>query len=152
MNDLKKYFFERVTKTNSCWEWNRSTANGYGQFFEPGKKPAIKQIAHRFSYKIHFGEIPEGLFVCHKCDNRKCVNPNHLFIGTALDNNRDTWKKGRGKTPFKIRKRCSVGHKYQTTTTRKDGRVYNTCLKCRNISRDIQRRGDGKKERQKRNQ
>lgn len=85
-------FFEKVNKTSSCWLWTGAlTGNGYGSFRFNGKTCS----AHRFSY-IHFnGEIPEGMIICHKCDTPSCVNPEHLQIGTHLDNNRDCIAKGR---------------------------------------------------------
>ena len=76
---------------DACWEWKGPfNQHGYGRlnFFKI-------YHAHRFSYEYYKGKIPEGLFVLHKCDNRKCVNPDHLWIGTAGDNFRDCRDKGR---------------------------------------------------------
>jgi hypothetical protein len=80
-----------------CWEWQKTLAwRNYGIFYYHGKY----HLAHRFSYELHFGPIKEGMFVCHKCDNRRCVNPSHLFLGTQSDNMRDTVAKDRLKGYF----------------------------------------------------
>lgn len=94
-------FWSYVNKTDTCWLWTRSqNGKGYGQFFD-GKQ---RIYAHRFSWEIHFGKIPEGKLVCHRCDVRHCVRPDHFFLGTYLDNSRDAVQKGRhshGETQWK---------------------------------------------------
>lgn len=99
---IKDRFFKYVKKSESCWNWIGETNRRYGQFHMKtplGKWGAFR--AHRISWIIHFGEIPEGLNVLHKCDNPPCVNPNHLSIGTQNDNIHDMIKKGRAKFPAK---------------------------------------------------
>lgn len=76
----------------NCWLWQGSLTNGYGYF-----KSSIGTLAHRFSWTLYNGRIPKGLCVLHKCDVLRCVNPNHLFLGTRADNNLDRDLKGRQK-------------------------------------------------------
>ena len=79
---------------SGCWIWTASCAGrGYGQIKLPGQRRQI--YAHRLSYLIHKGEDPGKKQICHTCDNPKCVNPDHLFIGTSQDNHDDMKEKKR---------------------------------------------------------
>lgn len=92
-------FWAKVNKSDDCWLWTAGKdSSGYGKL-NVGSRADLKQTiisAHRLSWQIHFGEIPEGLLVCHTCDVPACVNPDHLFLGTDQDNTDDMLKKNRG--------------------------------------------------------
>jgi hypothetical protein len=133
---IKERLFSKVKKhPNGCWVWSGATAAGYGKI---GRKRPMSPISvHRMSYMIHFGKIKDGLFVLHKCDNKLCVNPDHLFLGTQKDNIRDMRNKNRGTKgenhPNSIltMKICrNIRKEYATGKTSLSilGRKYNICF------------------------
>lgn len=85
-------FWSLVVKGPDCWGWNGHTSKGYG-ILTVGRYRQGK--AHRFSYELHNGPIPDGMFVCHRCDDPLCTKPDHLFLGTTQDNTADMVSKGR---------------------------------------------------------
>lgn len=92
---LEDRFMSHVQKSDDpddCWEWiGAKYINGYGEFGIKNKTC----LAHRVSYALFIGNIPDGMFVCHRCDNHSCVNPSHLFLGTHQDNIQDMMNKDR---------------------------------------------------------
>jgi hypothetical protein len=107
VRSVEDRFWEKADTSGECWEWTAGKFNtGYGQFSVDG----APQLAHRFSYEMHYGKISDGLHVLHTCDNPPCVNPEHLWLGTQADNNEDRDKKGRNGHSNKTH--CPQGHPY----------------------------------------
>lgn len=91
-----KDFWSQARKSDGCWEWTGApNSSGYGRFWTQGRR----WLAHRLAYELAKGPIPAGLCVCHACDNRLCVNPDHLWLGTNADNVADRDRKGRRQAP-----------------------------------------------------
>jgi hypothetical protein len=93
-------WLEKVAVSDGCWLWRAAfDSDGYGKFQYPGPDGQVYVRAHRWAYEHFVGPIPVGHVVMHRCDTPSCVNPDHLDVGTPLQNNDDKLAKGRG-TPL----------------------------------------------------
>ena len=129
MSTPSRPVFERIMRkvvkddVSGCWNFmGHLNENGYGTI-SIGRRSDGHGLTHREIYKIFNGDIPKGMFVCHKCDNPQCCNPNHLFLGTPKDNMDDMWTKGRKVVPI-----GEQSYRYKLTTKqveeiRKDNRT-----------------------------
>lgn len=124
----------RVDPETACWLWTGFlTSTGYGGVYVARKLC----IASRVSWETHRGPIPKGLCVLHHCDVRPCINPEHLFLGTKGDNNRDCAAKGR--YPNQKRTHCPHGHAYSPENTYHHG-GQRFCRACHRASHQSERR------------
>lgn len=128
---------DNVVSRSDCIPWHLSlNAQGYGQKMVKGKL----WRAHRWVWTQAYGPIPEGMQVNHHCDDRACVNPAHLYLGTQKDNVRDMVDRGTKATPWVRKERCPAGHLYaETEVFRPNGQRY--CSLChRRHTRESERR------------
>jgi hypothetical protein len=109
-----------------CWIFMGSGTDDYGSLKLHGNLGYM--AAHHFSYLAYKGPIPKGLCVLHRCDVRRCVNPDHLFLGTHVDNAQDMLIKGRENPHNRLKMRCPQGHEYSYT----DPRGWRQCRICQN--------------------
>lgn len=110
IDHAETWFWEKVDKSggpDACWPWTAAVTGGYGVFTVRLDLETRTQVrTHRYAFELINGPLPDGMFACHHCDNRRCCNPAHLFAGTAKDNTRDGMAKGRIRsvmTPEKVR-------------------------------------------------
>jgi hypothetical protein len=117
-----------------CWLWEGAIIRGYGRIRNPGAWNTYSFV-HRLAWEEANGPIPDGLHVLHRCDVTSCCNPDHLFLGTQLDNNSDMFAKGRGRTNGNEQKtHCPQGHPYDEANTQIiSGRRH--CRECRTEQR-----------------
>ena len=125
-----------INEETGCWEWQGATetSGGYGYLTIDTKR--IK--AHRFSYKLHNGELVEGLVIMHSCDNRICVNPAHLTQDTNEANIKDMWNKGRGRPgtgTYSLGGTCRKGHLLTEDTLMVFKNGVHKCRTCWNAKR-----------------
>ena len=120
MNDIQRFKTRYTVLSSGCWDWTGANGNNYGMFRYDG----VLCRAHRVSYMMHKGTIPKGKFVLHKCNNKRCVNPDHLYAGNAQDNVNDSLVAGT---------HCSInpsGNRWQSGENHTGSKLMNEDVVC----------------------
>ena len=130
---LPRRFWSKVDRSGDCWVWTGARRRGYGRFRVGSRIDGSRTLvrATHVAWELTNGPVPDGLFVCHRCDNPPCVRPDHLFLGTALDNARDMIAKGRARHPSMAGERC--GHNKLTAAAVAD-------IRARHAAGEVQKR------------
>lgn len=139
-------FWGRVQKGDGCWIWPGKGSVNYGSVHVGAN---LNMSAHRVAWRLTHGAIPRGLQVLHHCDNRRCVRPSHLHLGTQADNIHDMWSRGRQRGQFMETKHCKRGHPWTAENTVWEGEE-RSCRTCRLFRKRQQRERQGAKVRLKR--
>lgn len=120
----------RVNAATGCWEWTgQRIPTGYGYISRGGRGGGMIS-AHRASHEIHIGPIPKGHWVCHRCDNPGCVNPEHLFSGPPRVNVIDCVRKGRHRNQNDHKTHCRNGHPLAGKNLRVEATGFRRCITC----------------------
>lgn len=137
MRPIEDRFWEKVTKTSTCWLWNGALLpNGYGQFGAQAIGMRGSALAHRVAYYLANKTLPPGLCVLHTCDNRRCVNPSHLVLGTNQDNTDDMMQKGRDRVKGERHKNHKLTET-QVAAIKADSRFQRTIAKEYGVSQAL---------------
>jgi len=133
---LGERFWSHVAKSDGCWLWTAHVnRTGYGHF---ALSRSRGRSAHRVSHELNIGPIPSGMLVCHRCDNPRCVRPDHLFLGTPSDNMHD--KVAKGRCPLASLTHCKHGHEFTAENTYRRGGRGGGQRGCRACNAAAQRR------------
>ena len=131
MDTMENHFWAKVDKTDTCWLWTGGKdTGGYGALRVKAPRLSNKKVrASRYSWELHNGPIPEGLWVLHTCDVRHCVNPAHLWLGTRQDNVDDM--KAKGRQAYANKTHCKWGHPLFGDNLYQPEERHRACRTCR---------------------